>query len=198
MPLQHRPTLLALALAALAGCSALTPAGLFAARNLDPLNTRPVDIVFAVGVPAMLQLEDGDAEFRLAFQADDGGTPIRKQASVPLQISPATADVVAPTDENEVVYIAQIAPSDAPAIFALQSEIKGLRAQGIQGEGSLTVDVIGGCFLSSRPETLSVSTWLRTSPDAEFVKLTRRQSLSGSIGQTAADALLARLEPCAG
>lgn len=180
-----------------AACSTLNPAGLVAASRLDPLNTPPSEISVAVGVPETLRLADGDAEFRIAFRGGSAASTIMLEEVAPLRLSAVGSDGPRPSASDEIVYIARIAPEDAGRIAAVQQEIRDLRAAGTDGDGSLTVRVVGGCFVGGPPEALAISTWLRTDPSDGFVQLTRRQDVTRAIGARDAAMLMSQLSPCA-
>jgi hypothetical protein len=191
-------TLATLAIVATASaCSSMNPAGLVAASRLDPLNTPPSEIAIAVGVPETLRLADGDAEFRIAFRGGTAASTIMLEEVAPLTISAAGTDGPPPNALGETVYIARIAPEDAARIAAVQQEIRDLRAAGTEGDGSLTVRVVGGCFVGAPPGTIAVSTWLRTDPSDGFVQLTRRQDVTRAVGARDAAMLRSRLSACA-
>lgn len=191
-------TLATLAIVATASaCGTMNPAGLVAASRLDPLNTPPSEISVAVGVPETLRLEDGDAEFRIAFRGGSAASTIMLEEVAPLSLSVAGSEGPRPSTSGETVYIARIAPEDAGRISAVQQEIRDLRAAGTDGDGSLTVRVVGGCFVGARPEVISVSTWLQTDPSDGFVQLTRRQDVTRAIGARDAAMLMSQLSPCA-
>lgn len=179
-----------------AACSTLNPAGLVAASRLDPLNTPPSEISVAVGVPETLRLADGDAEFRIAFRGGSAASTIMLEEVAPLRLSAAGSEGPRPSASDELIYIARIAPEDAGRIAAVQQEIRDLRAAGTDGDGSLTVRVVGGCFVGAPPEALAISTWLRTDPSDGFVQLTRRQDVTRAIGARDAAMLMSQLSPC--
>ncbi|XWN31483.1 MAG: hypothetical protein ROR55_29200 [Devosia sp.] len=177
-------------------CASVNPAGLIAASRLDPLNTAPTDIAVAVGVPSTVRLTDGDAEFRMAFRAESDASAVLVDETVPLQLRPIAAGGPQPSSDSEVVYSARFAAEDAARIAAAQAEIKALRARGIDGKGTLSVSVSGGCVLEPAPRALPVSTWLQTSPEHGFVSLTRQQDVFRGLGERDAQALRAQLTPC--
>ena len=179
-------------------CSSVDPAGLIAASRLDPLNTPPSGMAVAVGVPDTLRLADGDAEFRIAFHGGTASSPVTLEEVAPLALSEAGNMGPSPNAANETVYIARIAPRDAPRIAGVQREIRDLRASGVEGSGSLTVRIVGGCFVDTPPETISVSTWLQTDPADGYVPLTRRNDLARAIGAQDAAMLRSQLSRCAG
>ncbi|WP_407474641.1 hypothetical protein [Sulfitobacter sp. PM12] len=191
------PALATLAMAvSVSACDTMNPAGLIAASRLDPLNTPPSEIEFAVGVPQTLRLTDGDAEFRIAFSGGTAVSTILIEETAPLLLIPGESTAPEPNAPDETVYIARIAPQDAARIAAAQREIRQLRSTGTQGDGSLTVRVVGGCFTSAPPTSIAVSSWLQTDPADGFVALTRQQDVARAIGARDAAILTAQLSPC--
>ncbi|MEQ9258345.1 MAG: hypothetical protein RIG84_04535 [Roseovarius sp.] len=182
----------------LSACSALDPAGLIAASRLDPLATPPSEIAVAVGVPEGLRLEDGDAEFRLAFRGGSAAQVVQLEERADLEIRRAQGEGPAPNTPGEAIYIAQIAPEDVPRIAALQREIRALREGGTEGEGTLAVSVVGGCYTTATPPPITVSTWLQTNPADGFVALTRQQDIARAIGAEEAALMRGQLARCAG
>jgi hypothetical protein len=178
-------------------CGSVTPAGLVAASHLDPVNTPPSQIAVAVGVPETLRLADGDAEFSIAFRSGSGASTIRLQEVVPLRLSEAGTEGPRPNAPDETVYIARFAPEDAARIAAVQQDIRELRATGRDGDGSLSIAVVGGCFVDTPPAAIAVSTWLRTDASDGFVQLTRRQNIAQVVGARDAAMLISHLSPCA-
>ncbi|MEO0676009.1 MAG: hypothetical protein AAFZ02_00500 [Pseudomonadota bacterium] len=180
----------------MAGCAAINPAGLMAARDLDPLGAAPGDIAVAVGVPRALQLRNGDATFRLSFTVDDGALGAPLEETVALELSPSAGSGITANAADEEVYLARIPAADAPAIAKLQGDIRALRAQGVEGSGALSVAIVGGCFVGAVPESIAVSTWLQTDPADGFVVLNKRQDLSQALGRETAALLKEQLRPC--
>jgi hypothetical protein len=178
-------------------CNTLNPAGLIAASRLDPLNTSPSEISVAVGVPETLRLTNGDAEFRIAFRGGPAASTIVLEEVAPLRVSVAGPDGPRPSALDETVYVARIAPEYIGRITAVQQEIRDLRSKGTDGDGSLTIRVVGGCYVGAPPEAIAVSTWLRTDPSDGFVQLTRRQDVMQVVGAQDAAMLISQLTPCA-
>lgn len=193
----NKPALfIALALG-LTACGAVTPAGFMAASRLDPLTTPPGDIAFAVEVPQALRLSDGDAELRLRLADDENAEELWVDETVPLQIRPATDSLISSAREGRALYSATLSAGDAETVAAAQKQILDIRAQGRQGRGSLSINVIGGCLENERLDSLPVSTWLRTDPTADFVQLTRQRDIFESLNAPQRRALQDRLQPCA-
>jgi hypothetical protein len=181
----------------LSACSALNPAGILAASRLDPLGTAPDRIALAIGLPQTVRLQTGDAVLRIAFTADDAGASPMIEQSVPLQIRPADDTAPAPQASDQTVYLATVSRRDATRFAAAQAAIRNARARGVDGTGSLSVEVIGGCVTDPPLAALPVSTWIRTEPDAPFVALTRDVELFGMLDRAQSAQLRERLKPCA-
>ncbi|MFO6463863.1 hypothetical protein ACK8OR_05695 [Jannaschia sp. KMU-145] len=177
-------------LTTLAGCDAITPAGLMAAARLDPLTTAPEHVALAVTVPDTVRLRSGDAVLSLAFRAEGADMPAVSE-TVPLMIAPATT--ASPGTRR---YVARIAPADAPRLVAAQTAIRALRASGTMGAGSLGVSVERGCTTAPLGRSLPISTAIRTDPEAPFVPLTRSVDAFDRLSPAEAAALRARFAPC--
>lgn len=171
-------------------CGTLAPQGVVNAARLDPLNTPPEDLGLAVGVPDAIVLKDGDAMIRLAFSA--GGAPL-VDTRVPLSVAPAPAELQNRAAAGEQIYAASLAPQNATALAAAQADIRTFRSSGTEGEGTLSIAVVGGCRRGPPLEALPVTTWLRTDPSAPFVPLTRRMDVLDELRAAGAT-----LRPCAG
>lgn len=182
------------ALALLVACGSVTPAGLVAASRLDPLATPPGDIALAVAVPAALRLRDGDATLRLAFRPDGAEAPAVDE-TIRLALSPPVSGGPEVGPGTRVV-VARIPPADRPRLSAAQAAVRALRDDDVEGSGSLTVAVTGGCLEATLGDALPVSTWIRTAPDAPFVRLTRARDAFADLPAAAAAALRGRLAPC--
>ncbi|MEL7256059.1 MAG: hypothetical protein AAGL23_17945 [Pseudomonadota bacterium] len=181
-----------LILLSLIACASVTPAGLIAASRLDPLDSDARKIAVALGVPDRLQLSDGDAQFQISYLSD--GDSIVE--TVPLQVRPASAQGPAAADPRQIVYLADFSPENAARISSAQSRIKALKAAGVDGEGSISISVTGGCVAGDPLMELPVTTWLRTDPDRDFVRLTRTQDMLQTLPPAQAHALTEDLRLC--
>ncbi|MEM6463770.1 MAG: hypothetical protein AAF724_17835 [Pseudomonadota bacterium] len=191
-----RPILALISAFALSTCASVNPAGLIAASRIDPLNTPPSDIAVAVGVPRTLRLVDGDAVFKIAFRAEGGEAPVVVDETVPLELRPLRGGMPKPNSTDEMIYSATFSAEGAERIAAAQQKIRSLRATGIDGKGSITISVTGGCFTQSLPDPLLVSTWLRTAPDEDYVQLTRQVDVLRSLDESSAAMLREEVARC--
>ncbi|MEO0385846.1 MAG: hypothetical protein AAF234_20110 [Pseudomonadota bacterium] len=179
---------------AVSGCSSISPAGMVAVSRLDPLETAPSDLSVAVSVSNQMHLRDGDAKLYLAFEPDKASVP-PVAVSVPLSII-ETDDIPRPPSDGRLIYTFAFSPEDAAQLAITQTQIKNLRAQGIEGEGTLSIGVEGGCLTGDLNGLLPIATWIKTSPQASFVSLTRETDLFAALSEEDRLALNAALVPC--
>lgn len=178
----------------LAGCSSLSPSGLIAAARLDPVETSPSDLSIAVSVPEVLRLHDGDASLYFGFAPDDANIAGPVATTVPLSISNETGPR-APV-AGEAIYVFGFSASAAAQLSAVQDQIRSLQAKDIQGTGTLSVGIKGGCLTGALDGSLPTATWLRTSPAESFTALTRTTDILDALPQKERIQLLAQLKPC--
>jgi hypothetical protein len=181
-----------IAAAVTAACGQVSPAGLVQAARLDPLETPPNDIFVAVGVPQSIQMRSGDASLYLGFQPNVGDLV---EATVPLarlenQIPPM------PSRADQAVYVFGFAPDDADLLAQTQAQIRNLKAGGIDGTGTLSVLINGGCYVGELNDALLASTWLKTNPQAQFTQMTRSTSLFDMLDAASSEAIKSGLVPC--
>lgn len=181
--------------AALAGCSSVSPAGLIAAARLDPLETPPGDIAVAVSVPDALRLRDGDAVMYLGFVPDDPAAVAPVAATVPLSVSEGRAGP-REAQSDERIYVFGFSSQTAAQLEDVQTRIKTLQAEGVQGKGTLSIGVEGGCLTGDLGDVLLVGTWLRTGSEAKFVTLTNATNLFDLMSSEEQATLKAQISQC--
>ncbi|MCC1480443.1 hypothetical protein [Roseibaca sp. Y0-43] len=193
---KHIAFLLCCIAVAVPACTAVTPAGLIAASRLDPLSAPADEIAVALGVPQSVRLGPGDAVLRIAFRGGAAASTVQIEEEVPLQIAAQPDGAIAPNSPDERVFIASLGPEDAARFSAAQRAIQLARAQGVEGKGTLTAEVVDGCLTAPLAAEFPISTWLRSSGDGRFVPLTRQIDAFQSLGPEGATALRSRLAPC--
>ena len=181
-----------IAAAIAAACAQVSPGGLMKAARLDPLETPPGDISVAVAVPQNIQIRSGDAALYLGYQPEIGQpvdivVPLSRQED-PLAPMPLRAD--------QVVYVFGFAPDAATALARTQAQIRELKAAGVDGTGTLSIMISGGCYEGELNDTLITSTWLRTGPDASFTQLTRAANLFALLDAAAGANIRSGLAQC--
>lgn len=190
-----KPLSACLAAVALMGCTSITPAGLRAALQLNPLETSPAELSVAVSVPGSVQLSDGDAVMVLGFVPDDPRLAAPVWAKVPLSVA-AHAAAPEPLSSEDRVYVLKLDADAAKEMAEAQARIKARKSEGIAGTGSFSIGVEGGCLKAPLTSGFPVSTWLQADPGAEFVLLTRRTDLFEVLEPVEAQALREQLRPC--
>ncbi len=191
-----KSTFFAMAVAVtVSGCANLSPAGLIAASRLDPLETAPADISIAISVPDALRLQNGDADFELSFLPDEDNPDQTVMTKVQLSLQ---ADLAGPrhAEPGETIYVFGFSPKAASQLLGAQEDIKALRAQGIDGKGSLSVNISGGCLTRPLTDGLPVATWLRVAADAQYIPLTNKTDLLHVLDPDETDLLLQGFSPC--
>jgi hypothetical protein len=179
----------------MSGCSSISPYGLFAASQLDPLETTPGNFNFAVSVPKAFRLHDGDAKLELAFLTDESATDQSVQVKVPLSLW-ANTDGPQQATPDETIYVLYLAPKAATQVSTWQNQVKALRAQDIKGKGSLGISMGGGCLIQPLSNGFPFATWLRTEPDMEYIQLTRSADLFKLLDTEELDQFRNWLMPC--
>ena len=178
----------------LTGCSVVSPSGLIAAAQLDPLETDPRDISIAVGVPEALRLADGDAQLFLGFAPDGTNTPPPVGTTVPLMVSTETESLT--PIAGQAIYVFGFGASEAAQLSVVQDRIRALKEQDVTGTGTLNVGITGGCLTGTLTDGLPVATWIQTSSDGAFASLTRPTDFLGTLPQQERVHLMERLQPC--
>lgn len=178
----------------LTGCSAVSPSGLIAAAQLDPLKTDPSDISIAVGVPEVLRLADGDAQLFFGFAPDGANTPPPVGTTVPLTVSTEAGSLT--PNAGQRIYVFGFGTSEAAHLTAVQDRIRALKDRGLTGTGTLSVGITGGCLTGTLTDNLPVATWIQTSSDGAFVLLTRPTNFLDTLPDQERLQLIERLQPC--
>ncbi|MEL6411679.1 MAG: hypothetical protein AAGJ89_11275 [Pseudomonadota bacterium] len=177
-----------------AGCETVSPVGVIVASQLDPLETNPSDIAVAVRVPKKLILREGDATLALSYLPDDRFSFAAITAEVPLSVT--SEDWPYEIDSDAVTYVLAFSETDGANLQQTQAKIKALRASGIEGKGTLAINVEGGCFTGPLEGQLIVATWIRTNPTAGFVQLTRPTDIFGTLSAEELAALQMEFTEC--
>lgn len=179
--------------AVLAGCLSVTPGGLLEASRFNPLTTNPADIGAGLGVPETIRLADGDAMIVMTYTANGAGAPLVNERFA-LQVADSTGVAGAPKPyPGERVYFARLSNLDALRMKDVQARIRQYKAEGVDGKGSFSIGLRGGCATTLPVPALQVRTFIKVRPGGPLVETTRRsdvlktlppaerQQLAGSI-----------------
>ncbi|MEM9715704.1 MAG: hypothetical protein AAF826_04225 [Pseudomonadota bacterium] len=172
-----------LALAALSGCSDLTPAGLVQGVTLDPLTTDPAQIVVAVGLSEAVPAQPKTAALFLGYDVKD---PVSADIATEITLTIDADDRLAGRNvTDDQIFVFSIAPQDAAALRQTQSQIRDLKDDGVDGLGTLSIHVKLDCLPRNPGPDQTLSTWLSTDQGVRFVPLTRETVLSDYINALA-------------
>ena len=159
-------------------CGSVSPSSLIALSRLDPLETPPGDVAIAISVPDALVLADGDAVLRISF-ADERNSLV--DTAVPLTIRENEGGVAGLQQDGANIFVGALAEAEARNLAAAQAEIRDLRAAGQVGQGTVQIQVRGGCWVGAPLDALPVATWFRGHPDAAFLPITRETDILGRL-----------------
>lgn len=146
--------------------------------RITPLDANPADMRFAVRSPSNLRVRGGDISVTLAFDTGDVATsfvevyrPIVNEDALPGQ------GIAIGTQDGSHLAIARFSDADARSMKAAQTRVKSLRAAGVEGQGSFSVDATG-CRQGQLPGgPVFLTTWLKTAPAEDYFVLTRNIDL---------------------
>lgn len=133
---------------------------------------------------------------RITFRDNAAGSPVLINEEAPLQLTVDETGVIPVNGPDETLYLATLLPEDAARFAAAQADIRAARERGVDGSGSLSIELVGGCALREMPATLPLSTWLSTPPMKGYVPLTRRVDAFQLIDADESAGLRERLRPC--
>ncbi len=174
----------------LAGMSAAT---LVELARLDPLESDPAAMRFALRVPEGLRVRDGDASVYLGH-AEASGFVIDGRWTVRRLEDRRPADAaLGPVAETDLGLFA-LSASDAGDMRRVQAEIIARREAGHDGEGTLTVAVTGCRAGPPLKGPILASAYLSTGPGRRFVPLFTDLDLTETFGDPAG--ALAQVPPC--
>lgn len=182
-------------LVALAGCLSTPPSTLVKLARLSPLESDPAQMRIAVRAPSSIRVRTGDIRLAMRF---DGPSP---ETSLIAETQPLIEEQAGPVPgiaddraDGTRLHVAELSPEDAQRIAAVQRRIKQLRADGVEGRGSLSVTATG-CAQSPVPDgPVLITTYLQTAVQEDFVILNRRVDLRTALISEGAD--LAQIPPC--
>lgn len=181
--IHHVATIVAIVLAT-AGYAERAQAGTIA--DVDPAEFR-----FAVEVPETFRLKTGDATLSVSY--DSGATKLLEEFQLDLAPTDAPFAKSAP---NGWVYVGMLSTTDQARMAKLQDEIARDQDAGQKGNGGVSIEVTGGCFVGSRPDVLPVSTWLQTDANQGYQVVLAGQDLFSMLDAATQTRLLNNLRAC--
>ena len=174
---------------ALAACGYVVPSTAARLATLDPLTADPAALSVAVVLPAGLRAQPGTALLTIESVRRDTG----ETRTLPMVLmETGLANVPVPAGATGTAY--RLSTADVVRLRALQAEVTGWKAAGVDTGGSLGLG-IGGCGVGEGPAPDAVgSAYIRTQTGAAFLPVIREAGLRDLLGPALFDAI----GPCAG
>ena len=189
MPVRLRLTTLLLAVSALSACVA-SPASMVGLSRLSPLETNPADLRVAVRSTSEFDIRDGDLRMFFGFERNDGGTGVAERFNLDIDRTVGAAPGIPPIDPaQERIWITGLTPEDALRFRDAQARIKALRASGIDGTGTLSVQATGCTERDPRQVTISLTAYLQLAPDERFSRVLKVDDLNALLSEEGAQPL---------
>lgn len=183
-------------LVGLVGCLSVTPGGIMEAARFDPLTSNPADLGAGLGVPATVRLSDGDAMMMLTYSVAGEADPRVNERFI-LEVSQSTGVAGTPTpNSGERIYIARLSHTDVLRMKDIQARIQSDKLDGIEGKGSFSIGLRGGCATRLPVTTLPVRTFIRTRSGSPYVEITRRTDLLERLPTIEREKLLGSIRTC--
>lgn len=174
--MRNRPlakALAVLALLPLAACLSVPASSVGKLSRLSPLEADPAALRFAVVTPQSIRVRTGDIRLAIRFDGPDAARSlIEESAPVIIEEPPATPGIRRGPDGARI-QVAYLAPEDAARFATIQRRIKAWRADGVKGQGQLSLSATGCAAGPVGNGPLPVTTWIRTSPADDFFQLNR-------------------------
>lgn len=181
---------------ALAGCLSVTPGGIMEAARFDPLTTNPADFGAGLGVPDTIRLSDGDAMMMLTYSVAGEAGPRVNERFV-LEVAESTGVAGTPTpNSDERIYVARLSHTDVLRMKDVQARIQSYKLEGIEGKGSFSIGLQGGCATRLPLTTLPVRTFMRTRSGSPHVEIMRRTDLLARLPAIERKKVLGSIRTC--
>jgi hypothetical protein len=176
-----RPFLVLPVLALLSGCMTVTPRGLVAMAGFSPLQMNPAELGAGLGVPQSIRLADGDAMIAMTWQVRGEAAP-RVNERFLLQISDSSEVAgTPPPAPGERIYIGRLSDLDSVRMKDVQERILRYKSEGLEGQGSFSISLRGGCTTAPPLTALPFRTYVKTSSDSSWIETTRRSDFVATL-----------------
>ena len=207
MPSQHRhaqrrtaPIMLCLLLlkAVPAGCMSFStpPSSILKLARMQPMESDPAALRFAVATPGFLRVRDGDITVTVTFNTGDRMTSFIEQYKPVVDNDAAVTPGInrQRLEDNGNLVVARFHEDDQDGFRAMQARIKAFRAAGGKGEGSLSIAATGCRTAPLADGPARISVWLQADPGSDYFALFRGLDLRAQLKAEGAD--LSELPSC--
>ena len=196
--LRIRSLVLVPLLAVLSGCLSVTPRGLVEMAGFDPLQMNPAELGAGLGVPSSIRLADGDAMIELAWQVQgEPGPRVNERFLLEISDSSELASTPMPA-RGERIYIGRLSGLDSVRMKDVQQRILRYRAEGLEGRGSFSISLRGGCTSAPPLTELPFRTFVKTRSESSWVEMTRRTDIVAAIPPLRREEFLKSVRVCSG
>ncbi len=159
----------------LGACGSVNLATIAQLSRLDPLTAEPAGFVAAIVLPLELDLPEGGAMLGFAWRSSNevigGDFPLRRHVSF-------EGSGIATSAEQHVVFFT-LSAEHAAQIRLVQRAISARKAQGVEGEGSLSI-FASPCARDGLAAPV-ISTFLRLEEGGRFLPLLRNFDMREEI-----------------
>ena len=164
-----RVALAAAMLAILAGCASMPVTSMVRLARTDFSTVDPAQLRVAVKLPQGISPRRD--RVRLVFTATIDGVPQKQEFVLadladPGELSRLRADVI----PGFTIHGFRLAPADIPRLAAFRADLLARKKAGAHGSMSLSV-AADACRVGALPDTVLLTTYLRTEQDSDFYPL---------------------------
>ena len=165
----------------LSGCLSVTPRGVAEMARFNPLHVNPDHLAAGLGVPETIRLADGNAMITMTYRLKANRSLAVNERFL-LELSDSNSIPGAPADDDgEHIYVGQLSRLDALRMRDVQARILAIKSKGIEGEGTFSITLRGGCSTQLPVTSLPFRTFVRTRSGAAFVEVTRKSDFVSSL-----------------
>ena len=182
----HVSTILIFALF-LTGCASVPLGTIWKMRNFDPLSAEPSLIRFAVVTDKRVMLSDGSTSMNLSYQSSLPEHTFSHTAVASIKNNAPIDSIAQELEPNQKITLFYLDKKDADALRLAQSKLRNIKAQNVEGEGSLSISVTQGCVPSEllESEEMLVTVFALFDPKQGYVKMISELNLLAEVGDDA-------------
>ena len=161
----------------ISGCVGMPISSMFKLRNLDPLETDPAQISIAVITNNAVVLNDNSTSLTMGFKSDLPEHNFENTFFTIVVTNPNIQVLQDNKNDDENITLFFMDEKSAKSMRITQNRIKSIRQLGIEGEGSLAINVNTGCFNVRKPSILLASIYMKFDSEQGFILMNRNVDL---------------------
>lgn len=168
--LWHKISLAGLVLLTTA-CVSMPLGSMWKLRNLDILNTDPKDLKIAVGTNPLVQLQDGSTSLSIAFNSDHAKHNFSYKLLATVKPNAEVGNLKNKISSDSALTLFYLAEKEAEKLKLAQNRIRSVRDLGVEGNGSLSIDIHTGCLSAPPPTSLPTDIYAQFDRQQGFIKM---------------------------